>query len=320
MILLVTGTGQGRPCECDLCLANFPWLPAGCSETPQGPPHSHKGSGLRQYLVVYTSLTPSTRPRLPISHLHGYKSTPPAQSVSLQRAAGLPAVGGGTADRPSTLNPRPSTLNPQPQTLDPEPCASTQPSEHQRGVQAGAEKTLRAAEAGMGATVGLAAKGILPDSSVPSTSSRGPATPVQDASLRQTMTAPRAIDSIGMTVLPGVDGRPGFGGGYLASPAGQEMRLALATASLAEATCRSCSGSPRQAGQTAVVGQRQHCAESDLCNMAGTSVSLAWQSCKARCHLHAASLDELHPVACFVPALTTRAHVSCARRFRNPKP
>ena len=62
----------------------------------------------------------------------------------------------------------------------------------------------------MGATVGLAAKGLLPDSSVPSTSSRGPATPVQDASIQQTMTAPRAIDSIGMTVLPGVDFVLGF--------------------------------------------------------------------------------------------------------------
>lgn len=57
----------------------------------------------------------------------------------------------------------------------------------------------------MGATVGLAAKGLLPDSSVPTTSSRGPSTPVQDTSIRETMTAPRAIDSIGMTVLPGED-------------------------------------------------------------------------------------------------------------------
>ena len=72
-----------------------------------------------------------------------------------------------------------------------------------RFLQAGARKTFRAAEAGMGATVGLAAKGILPDSSVPTTSSRGPAAPVQEASMRETISAPRALDSMSMTVLPG---------------------------------------------------------------------------------------------------------------------
>ena len=71
-------------------------------------------------------------------------------------------------------------------------------------MQAGAQRTLRAAEAGVGATVGLAAKGLLPDSSVPSSSARGPVVPVQEAAVKDVVAAQRAIDPISQTALPGV--------------------------------------------------------------------------------------------------------------------
>ena len=55
----------------------------------------------------------------------------------------------------------------------------------------------------MGATVGLAAKGLLPDSSVPTTSARGPVSPAQDVPLKDALAAQRAVDPISTTVLPG---------------------------------------------------------------------------------------------------------------------
>ena len=56
----------------------------------------------------------------------------------------------------------------------------------------------------VGATVGLAAKGILPDSSVPTTATVGASTSsVQQAPMRAVMTQPRAVDSMSTTLLRG---------------------------------------------------------------------------------------------------------------------
>lgn len=76
-------------------------------------------------------------------------------------------------------------------------------------MQDGANKTIRAAEAGMGAAVGLAARGLLPDSSVPTTAAAGPSTSVQHASLREVVSQPRAVDRLSTTIGNGQHFQPG---------------------------------------------------------------------------------------------------------------
>lgn len=62
---------------------------------------------------------------------------------------------------------------------------------------------------GVGATVGLAAKGLLPDSSIPTAATAGPSTSVQHAPAKAVVMEKRVPDRLSMTVPLRVNGREG---------------------------------------------------------------------------------------------------------------
>ena len=59
---------------------------------------------------------------------------------------------------------------------------------------------------GVGATVGLAAKGLLPDSSIPTAATAGPSTSVQNAPLKAAVSEQRIVDNLSQTVAGAHDG------------------------------------------------------------------------------------------------------------------